>query len=288
MTRILLSLLLTVPVMAFAQKWEVGVFAGSSHYNGDLSEGVVQPETIHPAVGGLIRYNINYKWAIRAGGYYGTISGDDAYATDQTRYFRNLNFTSTISELSVTPEFHFTGYKIRNKRFKFSPFAFAGLGIYKFNPQTDYVNPETGVKTTYSLQPMKTEGQGSIYNQDLQRQGNYPQNVYALTQVAIPFGAGIKYALGRSLTMTVEVTARKVFTDYLDDVSHWYISETAFYQTTGSVGYALSDRREELTGLPVPVEERIKPRGDSTTNDWYYFTGFTLTYTFFPPACFKF
>lgn len=287
MKHTLLSLLLVLPFLSFAQKWEVGVFAGSSHYNGDLSEGVIQPETIHPAVGGMLRYNLNYRWAIRAAGYYGTISGSDEYATDQSRYFRNLDFTSTITELSVTPEFHFTGYKIRNKRFKFSPFAFAGLGIYKFNPQTTFVDA-TGNTRTVSLQPMKTEGQGSIYNQDLQRKDSYPQSVYSLTQIAIPFGFGIKYALGRSLTMTVEVSARKVFTDYLDDVSNWYVAEPVFYQTTGENGYLLSDRRSELTGLPVPVEERIQPRGDSTTNDWYYFNGFTLTYTFFPPACFKF
>jgi hypothetical protein len=266
---------------ALAQKWEVGTFMGTSHYNGDLSEGLFMTETMHPAVGGVIRYNLNYKWSIRAAGYYGTISGSDEYATDERRRARNLSFFSPVSELSVTPEFHFTGYKIRSRRYRFSPFAYAGLGIYKFTPQAEL----DGV--VWNLQQMGTEGQGSTYNQPLESQG-YPQRPYGLTQVCVPMGLGIKYALGRSINFTFEFTARKVFTDYLDDVSHWYVPEAVYYQTTGDYGWRLMDRRSELTGRDVPPEELIVPRGNSTTNDWYYFTGITLTYTFFPPTCFRF
>ncbi|MBI1182957.1 hypothetical protein GC194_01705 [bacterium] len=283
MKKILLSLALSIPFFAYCQKWEVGVFAGTSHYNGDLSEGVFMPKTLHPAVGGIIRYNINYKWSIRAGGYYGTVSGNDAYATDEKRRARNLNFTSPITELSVIPEFHFSGYKIRHGRYRFSPFAYAGIGIFKFNPQTVLDG------TTWNLQQMRTEGQGSTFNQqDEQKNAGYPQQPYALTQVCIPMGLGIKYAIGRNINFTFEVSARKLFTDYLDDVSHWYVPEKVFYQTSGDYGYRLMDRRSELSGKDVPAEDKIAPRGNSTTNDWYYFTGITLTYTFFPPSCFKF
>jgi hypothetical protein len=283
MKRFAISLLLSLPFLLNAQEWEVGIFGGMSHYNGDLSEGVFMPETLHPAVGGVIRYNINYKWSIRAAGYYGTISGSDAYATDQKRYNRNLSFYSPISELSVTPEFHFTGYKIRHKRYTFSPFAYAGLGIFKFNPMTEL----DGV--TWNLQQMRTEGQGSIFNQQPeQKAAGYPQEPYALTQVCVPFGLGIKTAIGRNLTFTFEMSSRMTFTDYLDDVSHWYVPESVFFTTSGENGFLLGDRRPELTGEPVPAEEYEVPRGNSTTNDWYYFTGITLTYTFFPPACFRF
>lgn len=283
MKRIAISLCLLAPVFSFAQNWEVGMFGGMSHYNGDLSEGLFMTETLHPAIGGLIRYNLNYKWSIRAAGYYGTISGSDEFATDQKNFNRNLNFYSPISELSICPEFHFTGYKIRHKRYTFSPFAYAGLGIYKFNPMTEMDG------TVWNLQQMRTEGQGSIYNQqDEQQNAGYPQQPYALTQVSIPMGLGIKYALGRSLTFTFEFSTRMTFTDYLDDVSHWYVPESVFFQTSGDNGYRLADRRSELTGQDVPPEELIAPRGNSTTNDWYYFTGITLSYTFFPPSCFKF
>ena len=280
----ILSALFCMPLFLTAQKWEVGVFAGTSHYNGDLTEGVVMTENLHPGVGGIIRYNLNYKWSIRAAGHYATISGDDALVTNQQNVARNLNFYSPISELSVCPEFHFTGYKLRHRRYSFSPFAFIGVGIYKFNPQTEYTDPTTGVTTVYSLQPMRTEGQGSTYNQ----QTNGP-DLYNLTQVCIPFGLGVKYALGRSLNLTFELSARKVFTDYLDDVSHWYVPQDVFYQTSGlGIGWRLADRRSELTGRPVEPTDLIGPRGNSAANDWYYFNGFTLTYTFYPPRCFKF
>ncbi len=283
MKRLSISLVLFLPMLLSAQNWEVGAFAGLSHYNGDLSEGLFMTETLHPAIGGVVRYNINYKWAIRAAGYYGTISGSDEYATDEVRRARNLNFYSPISELSVTPEFHFTGYKIRSKRYLFSPFVYGGLAIYKFNPMTEM----NGI--VWNLQQMRTEGQGSIYNQqDEQKSAGYPQQPYALTQVSVPFGLGLKTALGRNITFTFEFSTRMTFTDYLDDVSHWYIPQSVFYTTSGDNGYALSDRRSELTGVDVPPEDQIVPRGNSTTNDWYYFTGMTLTWTFFPPSCFRF
>lgn len=281
--RLIFSCVLCLPFILNAQKWEIGVFGGASHYNGDLSEGVVMTEHLHPAVGGFIRYNVNYKWSIRASGYYATISGNDADATDQQNVARNLNFTSPVSELSVIPEFHFTGYKIRHSRYSFSPFVFAGLGIYKFNPQTSITDPITNTTTTYSLQPMRTEGQGSTYNQQV---GG--PDLYGLTQICVPLGIGVKYALGRNLNFTFELSARKVFTDYLDDVSASYVPENVFYQTSGNIGFQLADRRSELTGQDVPATDLIKPRGNSATNDWYYFSGFTLSYTFFPPVCFKF
>ncbi|MGB0430276.1 MAG: DUF6089 family protein [Bacteroidia bacterium] len=283
MKRISLSLLLLFPILVNAQSWEVGLFGGVSHYNGDLTEGLLMTENLHPAVGGVVRYNLNHKWSIRAAGYYGTISGSDEYATDEVRRTRNLNFYSPISELSITPEFHFTGYKIRSKRYLFSPFAYAGLGIYKFNPMTE----KDGI--VWNLQQMRTEGQGSIYNQqEEQKSAGYPQQPYALTQVSVPFGFGIKTALGRNITLTFEVSSRMTFTDYLDDVSHWYIPQSVFYTTSGDQGYLLSDRRSEVLGYDVPPEDQIVPRGNSTTNDWYYFTGITLSWTFFPPTCFRF
>ena len=285
MKKNILSLLFLalLPFLSSAQKWEVGLFGGISHYNGDLSEGLFMTDAIHPTIGGLIRYNVNYKWSIRASAYYGKISGSDEFATDEVRRQRNLSFYSNLTEISITPEFNFTGYKIRTKRFTFSPFAYAGLAIFKYSPMADMDG------STWNLQQMRTEGQGSIYNQqESQKNADYPQKPYALTQVSIPMGLGIKWAIGKHLNFTFEVSARKTFTDYLDDVSHWYVPANVFYQTSGDDGYKLMDRRAELTGLDVEPQDLIKTRGNSTTNDWYYFHGITLTYTFFPPACFKF
>lgn len=278
MTRLIALLILFLPFSSIAQKWEVGVFGGSSHYNGDLSEGIVSLEHLHFSFGGLLKYNLNKNLTLRGGFYYGTISGSDADATDARRRLRNLNFTSQITELSIIPEFNLTGYKIRSKRMKFSPFVYAGIGIFKFNPVSTRSNGQT-----ISLQPLRTEGQGSIAYND--------RDLYALTQVCIPLGVGVKYAIGWNINIAFEISARKVFTDYLDDVSTTYVEPSVFDQTSGAIGKEMADRRLELEGASIetiPVDELYGPRGNSATQDWYYMAGISITYTIFPPSCFKF
>ena len=126
--RFLMSLMIgLVPIIANAQKWEVGVFSGASHYNGDLSEGLIMLNHTHLAIGGLIKYNYNDKLTLRGSITYGTISGDDADANDLIRRDRNLHFTSPITEFSLIPEFNLTGYKIRSRDMTFSPFVYAGI-----------------------------------------------------------------------------------------------------------------------------------------------------------------
>ena len=61
-----------------------------------------------------------------------------------------------------------------------TPYVFAGIALYHFNP---YTTDTSGTK--YFLKPLSTEGEGFV-------QG---KNNYNLTQLAIPFGAGVKLSL---------------------------------------------------------------------------------------------
>lgn len=285
MKKIIALTLLILPLGLSAQDWEVGFFSGISHYNGDLTEGIIMPSTISPSIGGIIRYNLKPKWTIRGTVIYGTLMGDDAYATDERRRKRNLSFFSPVTEISIVPEFNMTGYRIRSKDMKLSPFAYAGLAIFKFNPMAERSNGQV-----VALQPLATEGQGSLVYQEANNFTDVRRR-YALTQVSIPLGVGLKYAIGWNINISFEISARKTFTDYLDDVSKTYVQPSVFDQTTGAIGHEMSDRRLELTGTTlddIPAGELYGPRGNSATQDWYYFHGFTLTYTFFPPRCFKF
>ena len=51
------------------------------------------------------------------------------------------------------------------------------------------------------------------------------QKPYNLTQFAIPFGGGIKFRVSENVVLAYEVGFRKTFTDYLDDVSTFYVDQ---------------------------------------------------------------
>ncbi|WP_051313039.1 DUF6089 family protein [Sporocytophaga myxococcoides] len=71
--------------------------------------------------------------------------------------------------------------------------------------------------------------------------------------VAIPIGLGFKYQLTEHWNLGGEFVARKTFTDYLDGVRE------------GTINY--------------------RRTGDILKTDWYYYTGLTVSYTFYSVKC---
>ncbi len=69
---------------------------------------------------------------------------------------------------------------------------------------------------------------------------------------------------------------RKLFTDYLDDVSTTYVDEGTLAAAKGPTAVRFSYRGGELkNGEPAyPVAGTI--RGGAKSKDWYYFQGITL------------
>ncbi|MGL1572121.1 hypothetical protein ACSTHY_00040, partial [Vibrio parahaemolyticus] len=52
---------------------------------------------------------------------------------------------------------------------------------------------------------------------------SYPdRKQYSLFNLEIPIGAGIKYAINENVNVYFEFAFRKLFTNYLDDVSNTY------------------------------------------------------------------
>jgi opacity protein-like surface antigen len=74
-------------------------------------------------------------------------------------------------------------------------------------------------------------------------------------QIVIPFGAGIKYALNKRLTLGVEWVFRKTFTDRIDLLYNSSISETS-----------------------PPIA--YKQISSDNTKDWYSFAGIVISYNF--------
>jgi hypothetical protein len=257
--RKLLLLGVLCPIVAVAQQhFHVTVFGGLSNYNGDLQTRQFTLQQSNLAYGAGLAYNITPKFAIRAGILQGTIEATDK-KNEAALQLRNLSFISKITELNFLLEYTFLN--LDEKRF--SPFINAGIATFKFNPYT-YDTLDNKV----FLHPLSTEGQGLA---------QYPDRTpYKLSQIAIPVGIGLKYRIGGNTILSYEVTLRKTFTDYLDDVSTTYVDQFVLARERGLQAVDLSYRSDELKeGVPTYPGDGAK-RGGADQDDWYYYTGFTL------------
>jgi opacity protein-like surface antigen len=255
-------LLLTVllPLAVFSQNFHADVFAGVATYQGDLQGKRITFDQSHPAVGIGISYDITNKLIARTGFTYGVIAGSDTKNTTAKGIeFRNLNFKSAVSELHLGFEYNL--FRLEGK--SLTPYFFAGIAGYHFNP---YTNDSSGAKVF--LRPLSTEGQGLAAYPD--------RKTYSLTQFAVPFGGGIKLQISDNLQIAAEVGIRKLFTDYLDDVSKNYVDELTLLAAKGPQAVALAYRGDELAGAP-PYPAEGAQRGSPKTKDWYYFSGLRLS-----------
>lgn len=238
---------------------EIGVFLGTSYYIGDLNPLVHFGPMTKPAGGAVVRYNVNTRVALRANAFFGNVQADDALSSSSAQQQRNLNFKSKVTEFSAQAEFNFLDYQIGNERKKFTPYIFAGIGVFKFNPVAVYNN------YSFTLQPLGTEGQGL--------EGG-PRKKYKLTQMSIPFGIGIKTNLSKMIGLSIEWGMRKTFTDYLDDVSTTYYDPARLAAAHGAVAAVASDPSK---GTDPNYSNVGRQRGNPTTKDWYSFAGIVLT-----------
>ncbi|MBL0342407.1 MAG: outer membrane beta-barrel protein [Bacteroidetes bacterium] len=244
-----------------AQSTEFGLFLGTTTYKGELNNSLFNTRLIQPAVGLLYRKNFNNHWAYRVGFNFGSISGDDALANDSYQNNRNLSFRSRLWDAHLLAEFNFFPYQLANPKTRFSPFIFAGISVYHFNPQA-----ENGGEW-YDLQPLGTEGQGTSAYPD--------RNKYKRLAVGIPFGGGFKIKFTRRFGMTIEAGARRIYTDYLDDVSTTYAEKNVLLAQNGELAVLFSDR--SIDGQALLNDNR--QRGNASDKDWFMFTGITINYT---------
>ncbi len=250
-----------------AQQIEIGMLLGTSHYIGDLSDEKINFSNTYFAASLFGRYNFSNKVAIKGMVAYGRISGDDKQSNLLTSKLRNLNFYSDIYEFSLHFEYNLLKNDLRNLHSRpFIPYVFGGIGVFKFNPKTELEG------STYELQPLKTEGQGSTVYNDLKQ--------YNLTEISFPFGAGFRTRISDAFYIGFETGLRFTTTNYLDDVGGKYGDNNVVKANSGAVGAALADRSWEVNGLATPSFKEGDLRSDKKTfqNDLYLISGITLTY----------
>ena len=199
----------------------------------------------------------------------GMLEGDDKLAPNKGgdevyRLERNLNFRTKLLEGYAAVEFYPSVFleQYDDLKGKLRPYGIIGLGVYHFNPQT-----QDNSGNWVALQPLHTEGQGFP---------EYPDRKnYKLTQMELPMGFGFKYYLKENMFIGLEVLHRKLFTDYVDDVSTDYIDPIYFDKYLSPANAALARQlnyRGTYSSVTRPSDVVGAQRGDPKQNDAYFST----------------
>jgi opacity protein-like surface antigen len=206
-----------------AQQFEAGISFAGVVYSGDLSPKVLPRylNFVNPMGGLVMRYRNDGVLGVRASLNYGKLTGDD---TRSAYPDRKLSFQTSLIEFALVGEWYLVpDYRIGDEG-RLTPYVFGGIAGFHFDPEVVY---ESGIM---ALQPLGTEGQGM---------DGYPRP-YSRTQVAIPIGFGLRFKASERGTLCLELSFRKLFTDYLDDVSGEYLNYLKIYEEKGELAASLS------------------------------------------------
>ena len=255
----LLFALLCLPLASAAQNFHFATRLGVANYQGDLKASSVSLSQAKFLFSLGIRYDLSEHVMARS---YLTLTGlqaDDKKGTDVMRQ-RNLNFRSKIFEWEISGQYSF--FSLNEKWW--TPYVYAGVGLFHFNPSTKDLN---GNKTY--LKPLSTEGQGFMPG----------IAEYGLWQINIPFGIGAEYSLNEDMRVGLEMGYRKLFTDHLDDVSGNYVDESRLLTARGQTAVDLAYRGDEVGAGPYPSPDVL--RGSPKHKDGYYYIALTYTVRYF-------
>lgn len=170
--------LVGLPVLhAQAYKYEIGGMAGGAYYMGDANKNAFF-KGLNPAVGGVFRYNVNFRWALKANLLWGRLSGSTAGLENVFPEGAEVAFTRNVVELGGQGEFNFFPYS--------DQFSYAGAKRF-----TPYVLLGIGLSVA-------------------------PGNGGTMASLNLPLGVGVKYKLTHRLNLGGEFSFRKLFADNLE------------------------------------------------------------------------
>jgi hypothetical protein len=262
-------------------KWEVGLGFGPMFFLGDLGgqAGIGKPfvkDIDFPLTKISKNLYANYyatDWlGFRLAINHGVLEGDDAEApnkggAEMDRLERNLSFKTNVLEGYLAAEVYPTVFfeKYDGLARKLRPYALTGVGVMKYNPKANLDGQWV------PLHPLRLEGQGMA---------EYPdRKEYKLIQKEFLLGFGFKYYLKENFYVGLEILHRKMFTDYLDDVSTGYVDPVVFDNYLSAADAAKARRlyyRGTYQGAPGsvtrPDDVLNYQRGDPRENDAYFST----------------
>jgi hypothetical protein len=87
---------------------------------------------------------------------------------------------------------------------------------------------------------------------------------------------GVKYAASDNVIIGFEFSQRKTFTDYLDDVSSFYVDHATLLAARGPKAVEMAYRGIGSPTSSAPYPAHGEQRGTPTEMDWYYFSGLNI------------
>ena len=266
MLRRILFVFCCLPLFANAQKHhEMGIFGGTSSYYGDLQEKWFPKEGYRACGGLLYKHFVHPMVGFRFGATYASLYGADSLSESPAVSRRNLNFQTNLFEAHGALEINLI--PVDFDEYKFSPYIFAGLSLFYYNPFTQDINDEK-----VYLRPLSTEGQGLSQYTD--------RKVYSLVNVGVPLGGGVKVMIGKTVMLSGEIGFRYTATDYLDDVSKTYVNLDTLQKYKGKQSVDLSFRTDETPNWDGNYPNDKFVRGDNKSKDWYWFAGINVAIYF--------
>ena len=206
---IMLMIASMMAAQAQEYRFEAGGALGMSGYLGDANNANLLKKPGYVA-GGLFRYIINSRMALKANLLTAKISGNSANLANVYPDEQTYAFSSQLYDLGAQFEFNFLNYGIGSKYLKLkriSPYLTLGVGA----------TLATGDGDAFTLN--------------------------------VPMGVGVKYKLSERLNIGLEFTMRKTFSDELDGlkdlngVTSGFAKNTDWYSFTMiSITYEFSKR----------------------------------------------
>jgi hypothetical protein len=254
---------------------EAGGWLAAVNYFGDLNTNM-RLNRVGPAAGFGIRYNFNDRICAKLSGNVGRIEAYDKDSPNLYERARNLHFRSIVADAGGQMEFNFLPYNHGSKDENWTPYLFLGLGVTYFNPKAELDG------TWYELRQFGTEGQ-------------FKGEEYYTVAGGWVYGMGLKIDLSYEWSLNIDVSARRLFSDYLDDVSSAYPDIDDVEDLRGEFATRFVDRSGELfakdpafftrNNLEAPIGTPGKQRGNSKNNDTYVYLGIGLYYYFGDLRC---
>ncbi len=239
---------------------ELGVTAGYSYYIGDLNPKNHFGPSKKFAYGGLYRFNLTKRHALRLHAMRVNLEAFDSGNEDIDLINRNLNFRNKMTEVAFLLEVNFHEYRLGRLGQGFTPYVFGGLAYFNMNPEVEFNG------NYYEVIDLHTEAQGAAGYDSPYKKG----------QIAIPFGIGLKVGFTKRLALNMEWGMRRTFTDYIDDVSGFYADASEVRDNAGlQLAADIADQSFEQVGPNNSNAGTL--RGNPEDRDWYIYTGIILS-----------
>lgn len=230
--------------------WSLGVHTGATTYFGDLNYKYFLPNRNDimsgknlssldsRTVGLSLEKRLSGALSLTLNGLYGNVTGNDRtqnwggqLVTDNPNFVRSLNFRTEFYDANISLTYNgANGFLIR-KNARFSPYLSAGIGVTSFFVFGDLYTKDAGryyYWTDGTIKDLAQNDPNAANAVEIAQDGAYETRTtnwktegkaYPTQVLNIPVALGVKYRMADRWDLSLQASARYLFSDYFDDVS---------------------------------------------------------------------